>query len=470
MAQQIAELSPSERAAVLEGYDPEALLWDWEFWRRPAQETPPGDWLIWLIMAGRGFGKSRTGSEWVREEARYTNRGKLNFGLVGRTAGDVRDVMVENGIMAVTPPSERPNYEPSKRRLTWPNGNTASTFSADEPNMLRGGNFTHSWSDELAAWRRLPDDSGLTAWDNLRFATRIGEHPRILATTTPKRTPVMKTLLAEAETNPGRILVTRGSTLDNVGNIAPDVIAGLMGVYKGTRLELQELYGEMLGELEGALWDEDMLEDTRGGFPVGAPLRCVGVDPSVAERPSDECGIVVCASTSERDMYKRRAWVLEDASILGSPDVWAQRVVETARKWSCPVVAEINQGGALVAAAIRTIDPTIRIIEVHSKYGKALRAEPVVMAYQQKRVTHVGYFAELESQMLQWIPGEGHSPDRIDALVHAITALMIRPPAGFMGGHIAARPNTRTIPPVSFIRGVRKPGVGGSTRRGFTVR
>ena len=167
---------------------------------------------------------------------------------------------------------------------------------------------------------------------------------------------------------------------------------------------------------------------------MNAPLRVIGVDPSVAENPRDECGIVVVSSTADRDLYKRQSWVLEDASILGSPDVWANRVVAMARKWGCPVIAEVNQGGALVRNAINTIDPTVKVLEVHSKYGKALRAVPITLAYEQNRVHHIGYLAELESQMTSWIPGEGKSPDRVDALVHALTALLIKPPAGFVGG------------------------------------
>jgi phage terminase large subunit-like protein len=183
-------------------------------------------------------------------------------------------------------------------------------------------------------------------------------------------------------------------------------------------------------------------------MPQGAPLRCIGVDPSVAESPRDECGIVVVASTGDRDLYKRHSWVLEDASVLGSPDVWANKVVAMARKWGCPVVAEVNQGGALVRNAINTIDPTVKVLEVHSKYGKALRAEPITLAYEQGRVHHVGYMGDLEAQMASWIPGEGKSPDRVDALVHALTALLIKPPAGFMGGRITAKsPGQRKLPP-----------------------
>jgi len=214
-----------------------------------------------------------------------------------------------------------------------------------------------------------------------------------------------------------------------------------MGVYEGTRLAQQELYGEMLSDIEGALWTIELIDRGRETqLPIGAPLRVIGVDPSVAENPRDECGIVVCASTGERDLYKRNSWILEDATVHGSPDVWANKVVQMARKWGCPVVAEVNQGGALVRNAINTIDPNVKVLEVHSKYGKALRAEPVTLAYEQNRVHHINYLPELESQMTTWIPGEtSRSPDRVDALVHALTALLIKPPAGFLGGHITAK-------------------------------
>jgi phage terminase large subunit-like protein len=196
----------------------------------------------------------------------------------------------------------------------------------------------------------------------------------------------------------------------------------------------------MLEAMEGAMWTEELIERSRERFmPSSAPLRCIAVDPSVAENPRDECGIVVVASTAEHDLYKRQAWVLEDASVLGSPDVWANQVVRMARKYGCPVVAEVNQGGALVRNAINTIDPTIKVLEVHSKQGKALRAEPITMAYEQERVHHVGTLTDLETQMITWIPGEGKSPDRVDALVHGLTALLIKPPAGFSGGKIRAK-------------------------------
>jgi phage terminase large subunit-like protein len=440
LMEQLSLLSPEEQALALAGMDPDTLLWDWSVWGRPEQQAPEGDWAIWAYIAGRGAGKTRTAAEWVREQARHTTEGQRRFALVARTAADVRDVIVEgeSGIMNVTPPSERPLYEPSKRRLTWPNGNTATCFTADEPDSLRGPQFTHAWGDEVAAWRQTPDAAGMTAFDNLRVGTRLGRNPRILVTTTPKRVPLLYKLIEEAKT--GRVVITRGSTLDNSGNLSSAYLDAITGVYAGTRLAAQELYGEMLDDVEGALWTQELIDRSReSGMPLGTPLRIIGVDPSVAENPRDECGIVVCAATADRDLYKRQAWVLEDASVLGSPETWANKVVEMARKWGCPVVAEVNQGGALVRNAINAIDPNIKVLEVHSKHGKALRAEPVTLAYEQGRVHHVGFLADLESQMYSWIPGEGKSPDRVDALVHAMTALLIKPPMGFSGGKITAR-------------------------------
>jgi len=465
IAQVIAELSEAERLKVLEGTDPESLMWDWSFWGRPEQMPPKDDsWNVGLFLAGRGAGKTRSAAEWVRERAKETKYGKLRFLLVARTAADVRDVLVEgdSGILNVSPPSERPLYEPSKRRLTWPNGNVAVCTTADEPDSLRGVQAHYSWGDELAAWRQSPDAAGMTAWDNLRVATRLGNNPQILATTTPKRVPILYSLLEEADRT-GKVWVSRGSTMDNAGNLSETYLDAITGVYAGTRLAAQELYGEMLDAVEGALWTDELIENYReSAFPPGLPLRVIGVDPSVAESPRDECGIVVVGSTADRDLYKRQSWVLEDASVLGAPNVWAQRVVAMARKWGCPVVAEVNQGGALVRNAIQTIDPTVKVLEVHSKYGKALRAEPITLAYEQGRVHHVGFFAEMESQMTSWVPGEGKSPDRVDALVHALTALLIKPPAGFVGGRITAKSSaTRRL---DIGRG------GGGLKRGGTFR
>ena len=452
LMEKLALLSDEERQEVLAGMDMDSLLWDWSAWARPEQRPPnTADWAIWLYLAGRGAGKTRSAAEWVREKAKISNMGQLRFALVARTAADVRDVVVEgeSGIMNISPPSEQPHYEPSKRRLTWPNGNVATLLTADEPDGLRGIQAHYAWADELAAWRQSPDAAGMTSWDNLRVATRLGQSPQIIATTTPKRVPVLYDLIAEAEKT-GKVYISKGSTMDNAGNLSDTYLTAITGVYEGTRLAQQELYGEMLDDVEGALWTEEMIEAAREMLlPPKAPLRCIGVDPSVAENPRDECGIIVCASTADRDLYKRQAWVLEDASIHGSPEVWANKVVEMARRWNCPVVAEVNQGGALVRNAINAIDPNVKVLEVHSKYGKALRAEPIVLAYEQNRVHHVNYLPDLESQMFSWIPGESKkSPDRVDALVHAMTALLVKPPQGFLGGKLVAKsPASRKLPP-----------------------
>jgi phage terminase large subunit-like protein len=450
--EQIALLSEEEQQAVLADMDMEQLVWDWTAWARPEQRPPDTtDWSIWLYLAGRGAGKTRSAAEWIRSKARISNQGQLRFALVARTAADVRDVIVEgeSGIMNISPPSERPHYEPSKRRLTWPNGNVATLLTADEPDGLRGIQAHYAWADELAAWRQTPDAAGMTSWDNLRVATRLGQYPQIITTTTPKRVPVLYSLIEEQKKT-GKVFISKGSTLDNAGNLSDSYLTAITGVYEGTRLAAQELYGEMLDDVEGALWTQEMIDAARElMYPPKAPLRVIGVDPSVAENPRDECGIVVCASTADRELYKRHAWVLEDATIHGSPEVWANKVVEMARRWSCPVVAEVNQGGALVRNAINAIDPSVKVLEVHSKYGKALRAEPIVLAYEQNRIHHVNYLPELESQMFSWIPGETKgSPDRVDALVHAMTALLIKPPAGFMGGKLTAKsPAARKLPP-----------------------
>ena len=281
--EQLAALPEEERLAALADIDPDSLIWDWNVWARPEQLPPDENWNVWLVLAGRGFGKTRLASEWVREMARYTNTGQRRFALVARTAADVRDVIVEgeSGIISVSPPSEKPHYEPSKRRLTWPNGNTATLFTADEPDGLRGPQFTHAWGDEIAAWRQTPDAAGMTAFDNLRVGTRLGKNPQILATTTPKRVPLLYKLIEESRTDrktAAKVVVTRGSTMDNAGNLSGAYLETIMGVYEGTTLARQELHGEMLDDVEGALWNEEMVESARHtNYPPATPLRVIGV-------------------------------------------------------------------------------------------------------------------------------------------------------------------------------------------------
>lgn len=444
LAEQVALLPEAEREAILADLDPEQLQWDSRFWLRPEQIEPIDDYRVWLVLAGRGFGKTRAGSEWMREKAKYTKYGRLRMGIVAKTAADVRDTVVEglSGILAVHPESERPIYEPSKRLLTWPNGNEALLFSSESPDQLRGPSLHYLWGDEFAAWSTIPDSSGLTAFDNAMFATREGNNPQLMLTTTPKKVSSVKKLLADAEEPTKRIVITRGKTSDNSGNLDKSYLDDMYGKYAGTKLMQQELEGILLDDIDGVLWTEDNIENSRVyGLPSGSipPLRIVGVDPSVSDSKGDEAGIVVCGSTTERELFRRHAWVLEDATVQGPPEVWANAAVAAARRWGAPIVIEKNQGGALLRGAIHNIDPTVPVYEVWAKQGKFLRAEPISLVYQQDRVHHVGYFPDLESQMITWTQEDRKSPDRIDALVHALTALLITPPKGFHGGHLTAR-------------------------------
>lgn len=444
LMQMIAELPPAQREEALDGLDLESLQWDWRSWGRPEQFAPVGNWNIWLAIAGRGWGKTRAGAEWVREKA-MQNPG-CRIALVARTSGDVSGVMIDgdSGIMNISPPSEQPEHKISKRRLVWPNGSIAETFSAEEPDQIRGPQFHFAWADEAAAWKFVKDASGLNAWDNLRLATRLGEYPQILATTTPKRTPFMQELLLEAEQKPGQVVLTRGSTYDNAGNLSQAYLDVITGVYEGTRLAEQELMGLMLDAFEGALFGEAAIAKNRVALvDHDKLLRVVAVDPSVAEQPTDECGIVVVGATRHRKLHQRHAYVLEDASMHGPPDQWARQVVATARRWNAPVIAEGNQGQALVKLAIQNIDPNVPVLLVNSKVGKQLRAEPVALVYEQGRVHHVGIEATLEAQLTNWIPADRKSPDRLDALVHGLTALLISPPKGLGGGPIRARSASR---------------------------
>ena len=305
---------------------------------------------------------------------------------------------------------------------------------------------THAWADEPAAWKHTEDDSGLNAWDNLTIATRLGDNPQIFATTTPKRTPFMYDLLdQEKNYREGKseeiVIITRGTTMDNIGNLSKKYVNRMLSLYEGTRLAEQELYGQMLEEVDGALWNDSMFGDNRvNELPKGEYLKVISVDPSVAEDPTDECGIVVVASTKHKRLAERHAYVLADESIQGSPNVWAQKVVDVWLRERCPVVAEVNQGGALVAAAIHAIDDRVPVLTVHAKQGKKLRAEPIVLKYEKGQVHHVGVLALLEAQQTSWVPGETKkSPDRVDAVVHGLTALLIKPPQKLGVGKLRTR-------------------------------
>jgi phage terminase large subunit-like protein len=458
LAQQISLLDEKEREAALEGFDLRELEHDWSFWGRPSQIFPDPliyDWWLGLFVAGRGSGKTRSGSEWAHAKA--TSMPGSRGLLVARTAADTRDVLVEgdSGLLSVGHPRDRPKYEPSKRRVVWPNGSQATLFTAEEPEVLRGPQGHWALCDEIATWRPIPDSAGLTAWDHVRVATRLRYftekgriRPQVLALTTPKRTPQMKALLALAEDDP-TVVLRRDSTRANAGNLDPQYLSTIYGLFKGTRMETQELEGQMLEDVEGALWTQALIDvDRLEHLPYVPLVFVIAVDPSVAEEPTDECGIVVCASTTEPDLYKRQFFIIEDASVLGSPNIWAQRVVDKAREYGCPVVAEVNQGGALVRSALVNIDPTIKVLDVRARYGKQTRAEPVSLAFEQHRGHMYGWWPDLEAQLTSWTPTDRKSPDRLDAMVWGATALIIKPPEGLYLSPIRARSHAALrIPP-----------------------
>jgi len=444
LAEIVAELPQDQQLAALADISAEELEYSWEFWGRPEQMAPEGFWTVWLIVAGRGFGKTRAGAEWVRKMA-LENPG-CRIALVGRSAKDVGGTMIhgESGIMAVHSEEERPVHKVSIGELHWPNGSIAQTFTAEEPDQLRGPQFHYAWADEAAAWKFTKDVSGLNAWGNLRFATRLGAEPRILATTTPRRTEFMVEILEKYEEQEtagddwdekenGRIVITRGSTFDNRSNLAATYISDIVSEHQGTNLYTQELLGEMPDEREGALWSPELIDACRwyGDLP-NLPIKVVALDPSVAENPRDEAGIIVVGATGHKALNRRHAFILEDATVHGSPDLWAERVVEMAHKWNAPVVAEGTQGQQLVANMIRSIDPTVKVLLLQTgQKGKKARADLVLPPYVQKRVHHVEEFDRLELQLTTWDPEiSKRSPDRLDALVHGVTALLVKIPKG----------------------------------------
>ncbi|AKJ72540.1 terminase large subunit [Gordonia phage GMA2] len=440
VADKVSLLPAAERAKALEGLDMESLQWDFNFWGRPSQLAAVNSdkWLT-LAVSGRGFGKTRILAQAMHKKA--MEHPGCRMALVGRSTSDVRDILIQgdSGVLSVVDPAERPRYKPTVRRLVWENGSEAMTFTADIPDQLRGPQFHYAFGDELGSWRVKATGSGMAnAWSQLQIATRLGDHPQIFIATTPRRVPMIIDAIRMAEEQPERVLLIRGSTFANrhLGNTYKEAVTGL---YAGTSLGKQELEGELLSDVEGALLAQTTIDDHRqetlpNDFWRTLPKRIVAVDPTVAAQPHDECGIVVVGATNERRMYKRSGYVIEDASLLGSPDVWAARVVAMARKYECPVVAEDNQGGEMVRMVIKAQDPDVPVTLVKSRAGKYARAEPVAHAYQQGRVHHLDWFSTLEDQLTTWAPDEGmRSPDRLDAVVHGLTALMINPPKDWIG-------------------------------------
>lgn len=410
-AEELLGLPEVERQQFLGGLtDAEAqeLLYRWEFWARPKQLLPEGDWRILLYRCGRGFGKTRTGAELVRRaaEEKWTDR----IALVGATAFDTRSTMVEgeSGILAVCPPWFMPHYQPSRSRLIWPNGVMATMYSAEEPARLRGPQHGFAWGDELAVWRHQE------AFDNLAFGLRLGDNPRSVYTTTPKRSPLFRYVASL----PGVRLIT-GGMRENIANLPPAVIEELEGRYAGTSLGRQELDGELLDDNPEALWQRETMIDRHrvSGHPELKRV-VVGIDPSGGGQ--SECGIVVAGLGVDDDGY-----VLEDRSLRAPPARWAEVAVAAYEHWSADcIAAETNYGGAMVEATIRTVDRTASYKAVTATRGKQVRAEPVAALYEQGRVHHVGCCASLEDELCNWVPGDA-SPNRLDALVWTLTELML---------------------------------------------
>lgn len=394
------------------------LKYTWKFWARPNQLPPEGKWTTWLLLAGRGFGKSRCGAEWVRQMA-YEHPG-CRIALVAETAADARRVMVEgeSGILAISPPEFMPDYSPANRMLTWPNGSMAFTYNATQPDQLRGPQHHFAWCDEIAKWQYMQD-----SWDQLQFGLRLGKDPRQVVTTTPRPLPLIRKLMNDENT-----YVTRGRTYDNADNLAAPFLRQIEDRYGGTRLGRQELEGEVLEDVPGALWQRSTIDECRRPeAPIDLQRVIVAVDPAISsEEGSDETGIVCVGLAQDADGFNR-GYVLADRSLRGPPDQWAKAAVALYREFDADrIVAEKNQGGEMVEAVIRAVDRHVPVRLVHASRGKLVRAEPVSALYEQRRVHHVGRFDELEDQMCTFSADYDRangSPDRMDALVWGLTAL-----------------------------------------------
>ncbi len=405
----------------------EALLYDWEgVWARPAQLPPPEAWSTWLFIGGRGTGKTRSGAEWARHKA-YTMPGSRGA-LIGPTAADVRDTMIlgESGLLAVCPPWFYPLYQPSKRRVVWPNGSMATCYSAEEPDRLNGPQHHWAWADEIGVWQRAQ-----ATWDMAMFGLRLGDNPQVAATTTPKPSALVRALVAQAKEPNSPTVVTHGTTYDNLAFLADSFLTQVVARYEGTRLGRQELRGELLDDVPGALWTREELDShriARAALPDLVRV-VVAIDPAVSTgEDADETGIVVAAKGVDGEGY-----VLGDYTGRQlTPHQWATRAVNAYREHEADlIVGEVNNGGEMVEAVLRGVDRSLPYKAVHASRGKRVRAEPISGLYEQGRCHHVGTFDALEDQMCNFVPDSlDGSPDRVDALVWAFTELMLEPEQG----------------------------------------
>lgn len=418
-ADRLADLSSDDQAEFIQTLDEgEAgkLLTTWEGWlARPSQIRPAGSWAYWLLKAGRGFGKTRTGAETVRA---WISEGEEFVNFIGATADDARDIMIEgeSGIMKICPKDERPEYKKHESKLVWPNGATSLIFTADKPDRLRGKQHSKAWADELAAWRYLE------SWDQLKLGLRLGKLPQVVITTTPR--PLK--LLIELMKDP-KCVVTNGTTYDNRSNLASGFFEDIIKKYEGTRLGRQELNAELLDDYPGALWSRKNIDEHRKSPSALPDFKRIGVavDPSVSNHEgSDETGIICGGIGEDGHAY---IWS-DDSGRMGTAE-WANKAVNRYLSDGADfVVAEVNQGGDLVEDALRTVDPNVRVKKVHASRGKYIRAEPIGALYEQGRVHHVGRLDTLEDQMCLFTAdfdrkSQGFSPDRVDALVWLLTEL-----------------------------------------------
>lgn len=405
-------LPEQERTKILNSFSDERLnllKYDWEFWGRPNQLEPPGDWKIWLILAGRGWGKTRTGAEFVLKKIKEGHR---RVALVAPTAADARDVMVEgeSGILAISPPWDMPNYEPSKRRITWNNGAIATLYAAERPDRLRGPQHDLFWADELATWKYLD------TWDMLMFGLRLGDDPKGIVTTTPRPIKLLKELIKEKNT-----YIVKGSTYENRGNLASVFFEKIISKYEGTRLGRQEIDAEILDDNPNALWSRGNIEDNKVTKHPALRRIVVAIDPAATDNDtSNETGIIVAGLGVDGQGY-----ILDDLTIKDSPHGWGKQAVTGYYKHRADrIIGEVNNGGDMIEYVIKSVDGTVPFKKVHASRGKITRAEPVAALYEQNKIHHVGNFPLLEDQLCEWEPGQ-ESPDRMDALVWAITELML---------------------------------------------